>query len=519
MTIKLVILGTSILKIEVKMHFVVEGEEKRLSKVEKTSQTSPPPTPLSTTPTNSDEMVLDTLARYFDSWCKVTKDPFVLNIVNFGYKIQTLNSVLSIKNCVTTPSLSKLDSLNEEINSLLLSGVISKIKCEPDQIISRVFLVPKKDGGNRLILDLSALNKHIKKVSFKMEDKTTISSLIELNDYFASIDLKSAFHSIPLHIESKKLVGFEILGERFCFNFLPFGLSSAPRTFSKVLKPVINFIRNKGIKITFYLDDILIIGPSYDSVCNSLALTLDILCNLGLKINYEKSSLVPNQVINHLGFLWNSKQMSISLPVEKISKIKHFCSQFSECVSLRKISALLGMLVNSSNGFSFAPLHYRALQLCFIEGLKNCHSWDDYIYLKNNSLLDLKWWINCKPENLKPVSIIPFKPDLILHTDASMSGWGSSLSNGDFISGKWSPNDKIKHINYLELKAIIFSVNHFINFLKNKSLLIKCDNISSVFYVNKKGGTHSEDLCLLALDLWNILLNNNISCVASHIKS
>ena len=462
---------------------------------------------------------MDTLARYFDSWCKITKDSFVLNIVKNGYKIQTLNSVLSIKNYVSNPSLSKRDSLNEEINSLLEPDFISKVEHYPDHTVSRVFLVPKKDGGNRLILDLSALNNHINKVSFKMEDKITISSLIESNDYFASIDLKSAFHIIPLHNDSKKLVVFEIFGQRYCFNFLPFGLTSAPRVFSKVLKPVINFIRNKGIKITFYLDDILIIGPSYDSVCNSLSLTLDILCNLGFKINYEKSSLVPNQVINHLGYLWNSKEMCISLPTEKIGKIKHFCLQISsECVSLRRISALLGMLVNSSNGFSYAPLHYRSLQLCFIEGLKCSKSWDDCIILNNNSLLDLKWWIHCKPDMLIPVPILPLKPDLILHTDASMSGWGSSLSNGEYISGQWCSGDRSKHINYLELKAILFSIDHFINILKNKSLLIKCDNTSAVFYINKKGGTNSEELCSLALKIWHLLYNNNISCIASHIS-
>ena len=202
------------------------------------------------------------LSRYILNWLSITKDSFVLNVVSEGYKIQILNSDIHLSPIISTPSKEKKVAILAEINFLLERGFISKISPSPDQIVSRVFIVPKKNGKNRMIIDLSRLNKYIKKVSFKMEDKKDIQSLIEENDFLASIDLTDAFLSISLHESSKKFVVFEIDGQRYCYNRLVFGLTSSPRIFSKILKPAINYLRNLGIKISFYLDDIFICAKS-----------------------------------------------------------------------------------------------------------------------------------------------------------------------------------------------------------------------------------------------------------------
>ena len=63
----------------------------------------------------------------------------------------------------------------------------------PDQYVSRIFEVPKKNGEYRLILDLKNLNNYIKKVHFKMDGLEDIASLICPNDYLASLDCQDAF--------------------------------------------------------------------------------------------------------------------------------------------------------------------------------------------------------------------------------------------------------------------------------------------------------------------------------------
>ena len=94
-----------------------------------------------------------------------------------------------------------------------------------------------------------------------------------------SIDLRDAFFSIPIHEDSKRFTCFEVGGVRYCYNVLPFGFSSSPRIFSKVLKVVISHLRARGIKISFYLDDIFICNADWNSLKAHLEYTMTLLEN------------------------------------------------------------------------------------------------------------------------------------------------------------------------------------------------------------------------------------------------
>ena len=459
------------------------------------------------------------LSRYLQNWYFVTKNSFILKIIQFGYKIQLNTSNIHIPPVVSVASKLKFPVISNEIKKLLDSGAISEVDFNSSDIVSRVFSVPKSSGGDRMIIDLSLLNDHVNKISFRMEDKETIKSLINHNDFFVSIDLKDAFHSIALHPDSKKLTVFEFDGKRYCYNVLPFGLTSSPRIFTKILKPVIAFLRSSGIKITHYLDDILICADSYEKCLSHLKKSLDLLTSLGYIINYKKSVLIPTKTILHLGYIWDSVFMSRSLPAEKLSKIKNMVKKCttSTC-SIRTLSALLGLLVSSSNGFKFAALHYRKFQLSILKAIQVNNDWDSIWSLNKDVISELSWWSSVSLQDLTAVSLVDLKPNLTIFTDASLQGWGASLSSGDITSGKWSSSDLNEHINYLELKAILLTIIQFLPLLKGKCVSIRSDNSPAVFYFNKIGGTRSPKLCSLALEIWKILESNSINCSASHIS-
>lgn len=104
-----------------------------------------------------------------------------------------------------------------------------------------------------------------------------------------------------------------------------------------------------------------------------------------------------------------------------------------------------------------------------------------------------------------------------MHTDASLSGWGCTLSSGEVASGKWSASESLLHINYLEMKAIYFGLLCFSHVIKNYSLRIFSDNSTSVSYINKMGGTHSHSLCALSLQIWKLAFDLNTDIHAVHI--
>lgn len=81
---------------------------------------------------------------------------------------------------------------------------------------------------------------------------------------------------------------------------MPYGLSVAPRIFTKIMKEVMAFLRRQGHKSVIYLDDILCIGDSFEECTQNVHETLRLLQCLGFVINHDKSSLTPTKVCTFL---------------------------------------------------------------------------------------------------------------------------------------------------------------------------------------------------------------------------
>ena len=98
------------------------------------------------------------------------------------------------------PILSVADKeiIDQELHKLLHKGAIEQAPYCKDQFISNVFLVPKKTGDLRPVINLKPLNKFVEKIHFKMENNDLVKNLIKPGDYLASIDLKDASFSIPI---------------------------------------------------------------------------------------------------------------------------------------------------------------------------------------------------------------------------------------------------------------------------------------------------------------------------------
>ena len=77
---------------------------------------------------------------------------------------------------------------------------------------SRIFLVKKKTGRFRLIIDLSSLNKMMKVDHFQMETAASIRRAIPPGAWAVSIDLMDAYLHIPIHPASRKYLRFSLEG-------------------------------------------------------------------------------------------------------------------------------------------------------------------------------------------------------------------------------------------------------------------------------------------------------------------
>ncbi len=374
----------------------------------------------------------------------------------------------------------------------------------------------KKGGGGeqRPVVNLKPLNRDIPYEHFKMEGIHMLKDLLKKGDYLVKIDLKDAYLTVPIWHKHQKYLRFLWKDNMWEFACLPFGLASAPRVFTKLLKPVVAVLRQMGLRIIIYLDDILIMSKSYDLALTHASTALNLLEGLGFVVNYEKSCLEPSQIIEFLGFEINSQTLTILLPRDKIRKIRKKCLDLLDNpnTSVRELSKFLGLLTSSIQAIFPAPLHYRNLQFAKNQALRQSQSYETIVHLSYQAVQEIQWWRDhLIAWNGRAILRQPIQ--LTIETDASTKGWGAHCQ-GISTGGRWSPEEKELHINCLEFLAGSFAVKTFAKGMGKVHILLLMDSVSAVSYINKLGGTHSFVLNSLAHDLWTWC---HVNLTAQHI--
>ena len=106
---------------------------------------------------------------------------------------------------------------------MLQKGAIRSTSFDPRQFISNLFIMPKKCGDLRPVINLKPLNDFVQYHHFKMEGLNTLLDLFLGSEFFTTIDLKDAYFWIPIHADHYKYLRFEWNSTFFEFICLPFG--------------------------------------------------------------------------------------------------------------------------------------------------------------------------------------------------------------------------------------------------------------------------------------------------------
>lgn len=192
---------------------------------------------------------------------------------------------------------------DDEVESLASKGAITEVLDSSVGFVLSFFVSQKKDSTWRPIIDLKPLNRFIKYEHFKMEGLDSVRILALQGDWLVKIDLKDAYLTVPIHPSQRKFLRFSWRKRSFQFRCLPFGLSAAPRVFTKLLKVVVAFLREKGIRLVIYLDDILLLNQSEKKVKAEAMAAIALLNCLGFLINYDKSVTTPSKNMEYLEHL------------------------------------------------------------------------------------------------------------------------------------------------------------------------------------------------------------------------
>lgn len=163
-----------------------------------------------------------------------------------------------------------------------------------------------------------------------------------------SLDLQEAYLHVLIHQEHRRFLKFAYANRHYQYRAMPFGLSSAPRTFTKLLAVVATSIRLVPVRVLCYLDDILVLSPSRHQAQQDLQTVCHILTLHGFSINRKKSHLQPTTCITHLGALIDSIKGQVFLSPDRQQDIRalveHKLAQRQ--VTLLSLSQLLGKFIS-----------------------------------------------------------------------------------------------------------------------------------------------------------------------------
>ena len=117
---------------------------------------------------------------------------------------------------------------------------------QPNDYVSGIFTMTKKDGNYRMILNVKTFNEFLKFKHCKLDSIEDAFDLITEGCYFGSVDLKDAYYSIPIHEYYQKYLKLFWKEEYYQYIVLLNGFSLAVKVFTKVLTPLFKYLRSKG---------------------------------------------------------------------------------------------------------------------------------------------------------------------------------------------------------------------------------------------------------------------------------
>ena len=426
-------------------------------------------------------------------------DTWVVEALRVGYRIPFDRRPPLSERPLSLPAYSpqsiKGVALTQELQTLLRKGAVEPAPQFPG-FYSRLFLVQKASGSWSPIIDLSTLNDYITSSHFHMETPQSVLRSIRPGDWMISLDLQDAYLQVPVHHDSRRYLRFVVAGKSYQFRVLCFGLTTGPQVFTKIMAPVSAILHRYGVRMLRYLGDWLILASTELACLQSRDRLLSICTELGIQVNFTKSSLVPTQSLVYLGMEIRSLPFiarPIPIRVSNLLRlIEEFLSTPSPPASLWR--RLLGHLSSLTLLVSGGMLRMRLLQLC----LKG--QWDfldDQFQVSWSPLCreDLLWWARVA-QLREGVSLSLPAPDVSFFSDASDVGW--------------FPHQKTFFINLRDLLAVQYGLKALEHLLVGLSVALFCDNTTTVAYLRRSGGTFSSTLNATAREV--LLLGGESQC-------
>lgn len=224
------------------------------------------------------------------------------------------------------------DQVKTELERMVKLGVISPVK-RNTKWCAGIVVAPKKNGKVRICVDLSQLNKSVKRETYPLPRVDDALASLANAKFFSKMDANCGFWQIKLHPESWEYTTFITPFGRYYFKRMPFGISSAPENFQRQMTTMLEGVEG----VLCHMDDVLVFGSTSEEHDQRLENVLKRLETNGLTLNREKCEFKVTSV-EFLGH--HISESGISAAQDKVEAIIQMCPPSNS----KELKRMLGMV-------------------------------------------------------------------------------------------------------------------------------------------------------------------------------
>lgn len=176
-----------------------------------------------------------------------------------------------------------MEKVKDELKRMEDNGVIRPMT-EPSEWCAPMVPVLKPSGQVRICVDLQVLNKAVKREHLTLPTLEDIAPKLAGSTVFSSLDAESGFWQIPLEQRSQELTTFITPYGRYCFQRVPFGITSASEIFQRKMEELLK--DHEGVEVI--VDDILVHGRTMQEHDARLKKVMETVTRSGVRLNHRK---------------------------------------------------------------------------------------------------------------------------------------------------------------------------------------------------------------------------------------